>query len=88
MGRHAEDALYDVLRSVEGLGDAEAEQHLSAYRREVLRRFTTDVSERLHELRTAWTDDDGTVLPHALPIFNLMQSAIAEAEDRHTRRDV
>ena len=87
MGRHAEDALYDALRAVEGLGDAEAEQHLAAYRREVLSRFTTDLSEKLHELRMAWQDDDGRVLPHALPIFNLVTTAMLEVEDRHNRRD-
>ena len=87
MGRHAEDALYDALRSVEGLSDEEAEQYISAFRREVLARFTTDLSERLHELRTAWQDDDGRVLPHALPIFNLVTTAMLEVEDRHTTRD-
>ncbi len=86
MGHHAEDALYDALRSVEGLTDEDAERRLAAYRREVLARFTTDVSERIHELRTAWQDDDGRVLPHALPIFNLVTTAMLEVEDRHLKR--
>ena len=81
MGRHAEDALYDALRSVEGLGDAEAEQRIAAYRREVLSRFTNSLTEELHDLRRAWTDDDGRMLPFALPIFNLITEAILKRED-------
>ena len=88
MSHHAEDALYTALAFVghegaERLADGEASDLVNAYRREVLSRFTVDLSEKLHELRMAWQDDDGRVLPHALPIFNLISTAMLEVEDRH-----
>ena len=81
MGRHAESLLYEALRSVEGLTAEEAERRVSAYRREVLSRFTNSLTEELHDLRRAWTDDDGRMLPFALPIFNLITEAILKRED-------
>lgn len=86
MSHHAEDALRDALRAVEGLGDEEAERRIRAYRCEVLARFTNDLTERLIDLQRAWEDDDGRVLPTARPIFNLVLRAVLDAEDDHTTR--
>ncbi len=86
MSHHAEDHLRSLLGQVEGVSDDKMDADLAAYRRELLTRFTNEVTDRYAALKRAWEDDDGKMDPRARPLYHLMVEELLETQDDFTGR--
>ena len=85
MSHHAKDRLWSLLGQVEGLSDDQISAELAAYDRELLKRFTHEVSERFTRLGLAFCDEDGKMYERVAPLYHLLLGAMLDTEEDFTR---